>query len=128
MNRSFSKIRHIQESNSRLEKRMLSEQFNMDDMDTSSMNDMETSSDEPQSMDRPSLEDAKKSNLIDNVIPMLEEIVNNFMDINCDNVGPGYEDYYKTPEYVQTYCRYYNGKTRSEIFHLLKKLKQQVEQ
>jgi hypothetical protein len=28
MNRSFSKIRHIQESNSRLEKRMLSEQVN----------------------------------------------------------------------------------------------------
>jgi hypothetical protein len=59
---------------------------------------------------------------------MLEEIVSNFMDINCDNVGPGYEDYDKTPEYVQTYCRYYNGKTRSDIFRLLKKYKQQVEQ
>ena len=120
MNRSFSKIRHIQEANSRLEKRMLSEQIHMDDMGTPS--------DKPQLMDRPSLDDAKKSNLINNVIPMLEEIVSNFMDINCDNVGPGYEDYDKTPEYVQTYCRYYNGKTRSEIFHLLKKLKQQVGQ
>lgn len=105
--------RVIKESN-------LLEQFNMDDMGTSS--------DEPKPMDRPSLDDAKKSNLINNVIPMLEEIVSNFMDINCDNVGPGYEDYDKTPEYVQTYCRYYNGKTRSDIFRLLKKLKQQVNQ
>jgi len=127
MNRSYSKIRHIQEANNRLEKRMLSEQFNMDDMDTSSMDDMDTSFiDEP--MDRPSEEDAQKSNLINNVIPMLEEIVNNFMDINCDNVGGGFEDYDKTPEYVQTYCRYYNGKTRSDIFRLLKRYKQQVEQ
>ena len=125
MNRSYSKIRHIQESNSRLERRMLFEQFNMDDMGTSSM---DTSSDEPQTMNRPSEEDAQKSNLINNVIPMLEEIVNNFMDINCDNVGGGFEDYNKTPEYVQTYCRYYNGKTRSDIFQLLKNLKQQVEQ
>ena len=128
MNRSFSKIRHIQEANNRLERRMLSEQFNMDDMDTSSMNDMETSSDEPQTMDRPSEEDAQKSNLINNVIPMLEEIVNNFLDINCDNVGGGFEDYNKTPEYVQTYCRYYYGKTRSDIFRLLKKYKEQVGQ
>jgi hypothetical protein len=120
MNRSYSKIRHIQESNGRLERRMLLEQFNMDDMGTPS--------DEPQSMDRPSLEDAKKSNLINNVIPMLEEIVSNFMDINCDNVGGGFEDYNKTPEYVQTYCRYYKGRTRSDIFQLLKNLKQQVEQ
>ncbi len=105
--------RVIKESN-------LLEQFNMDDMGTSS--------DEPKPMDRPSLDDAKKSNLINNVIPMLEEIVSNFMDINCDNVGPGYEDYNETPEYVQTYCRYYNGKTRSDIFRLLKKLKQQVSQ
>ena len=120
MNRSFSKIRHIQEANSRLEKRMLSEQIHMDDMGTPS--------DKPQLMDRPSEEDAQKSNLINNVIPMLEEIVNNFMDINCDNVDGGFEDYNKTPEYVQTYCRYYNGKTRSEIFHLLKKYKQQVGQ
>ena len=119
MNRSFSKIRHIQEANSRLEKRMLSEQIHMDDMGTPS--------DEPQLMDRPSEEDAQKSNLISNVIPMLEEIVNNFMDIDCDNVG-GFEDYNKTPEYVQTYCRHYNGKTRSEIFGLLKKYKQQVGQ
>jgi hypothetical protein len=104
---------------------MLSEQFNMDDMGSSSM---DTSSDEPQTMNRPSEEEAKKSNLINNVIPMLEEIVNNFMDINCDNVSGGFEDYNKTPEYVQTYCRYYNGKTRSQIFHLLKKYKQQVEQ
>lgn len=125
MNRSFSKIRHIQESNSRLERRMLFEQFNMDDMGTSSM---DTSSDEPQTMNRPSEEDAQKSNLINNVIPMLEEIVNNFMDINCDNVGGGFEDYNKTPEYVQTYCRYYNGKTRSDIFRLLKKYKEQVGQ
>jgi hypothetical protein len=123
MNRSYSKIRHIQESNSRLERRMLFEQFNMDDMGTSSM---DTSSDEPQTMNRPSEEDAQKSNLINNVIPMLEEIVNNFMDINCDNVGGGFEDYNKTPEYVQTYCRYYNGKTRSDIFQLLKRYKQQV--
>jgi hypothetical protein len=119
MNKSYSKIRHIQEANNRLEKRMLSEQFNMDDMDTSFI-------DEP--MDRPSEEDAQKSNLINNVIPMLEEIVNNFMDINCDNVGGGFEDYNETPEYVQTYCRYYNGKTRSDIFRLLKRYKQQVEQ
>jgi hypothetical protein len=104
---------------------MLFEQFNMDDMGTSSM---DTSSDEPQTMNRPSEEDAQKSNLINNVIPMLEEIVNNFMDINCDNVGGGFEDYDKTPEYVQTYCRYYNGKTRSDIFRLLKRYKQQVEQ
>jgi hypothetical protein len=102
---------------------MLFEQFNMDDMGTSSM---DTSSDEPQTMNRPSEEDAQKSNLINNVIPMLEEIVNNFMDINCDNVGGGFEDYNKTPEYVQTYCRYYNGKTRSDIFQLLKRYKQQV--
>jgi hypothetical protein len=119
MNRSYSKIRHIQEANSRLEKRMLSEQIHMDDMGAPS--------DEPQLMDRPSEEDAQKSNLINNVIPMLEEIVNNFMDIDCDNVG-GFEDYNKTPEYVQTYCRHYNGKTRSQIFSLLKKYKQQVEQ
>jgi hypothetical protein len=104
---------------------MLFEQFNMDDMGTSSM---DTSSDEPQTMNRPSEEDAQKSNLINNVIPMLEEIVNNFMDINCDNVGGGFEDYNKTPEYVQTYCRYYNGKTRSDIFRLLKKYKEQVGQ
>jgi len=120
MNRSYSKIRHIQEANSRLEKRMLSEQIHMDDMGAPS--------DEPQLMDRPSEEDAQKSNLINNVIPMLEEIVNNFMDINCDNVDGGFEDYNKTPEYVQTYCRYYNGKTRSDIFRLLKKYKQQVGQ
>jgi len=120
MNRSYSKIRHIQEANSRLERRLLSEQFHMDNMDTLS--------DEPQTMDRPSEEDAQKSNLINNVIPMLEEIVNNFMDINCDNVGPGFEDYNKTPEYVQTYCRYYNGRTRSDIFRLLKKYKHQVNQ
>jgi hypothetical protein len=98
---------------------MLSEQIHMDDMGAPS--------DEPQLMDRPSEEDAQKSNLINNVIPMLEEIVNNFMDIDCDNVG-GFEDYNKTPEYVQTYCRHYNGKTRSQIFSLLKKYKQQVEQ
>ena len=91
------------------------------------MDDMGTPSDEPQLMDRPSEEDAQKSNLINNVLPMLEEIVNNFMDIDCDNVG-GFEDYNKTPEYVQTYCRHYNGKTRSEIFSLLKKYKQQVGQ
>jgi hypothetical protein len=120
MNTSFSKIRHIQEANQRLEKRMLSEQIHMDDMGTPS--------DEPQSMNRPSEEDVRKSNLINNVIPMLEEIVNNFMDINCDNVGGGFEDYNETPEYVQTYCRYYNGRTRSEIFRLLKKYKQQVGQ
>ena len=120
MNRSYSKIRHIQEANSRLEKRMLSEQIHMDDM--------RTPSGKPQPMDRPSEEDVQKSNLINNVIPMLEEIVNNFMDINCDNVGPGFEDYNKTPEYVQTYCRHYNGRTRSDIFRLLKKYKQQVGQ
>ena len=119
MNRSYSKIRHIQEANSRLENRMLSEQSHMDDLGAPS--------DEPQPMDRPSEEDAQKSNLINNVIPMLEEIVNNFMDINCDNVG-GFEDYNKTPEYVQTYCRYYNGRTRSDIFRLLKKYKHQVNQ
>jgi len=110
MNRSYSKIRHILESNQKLENRLLKEQFNGDIQ-------------EPET--KPTEQDLDREYKQNTTIPQLKQIFHNFSQIDCNNVGGYGEDYFKTPEYTQIYCRHYNGKPRSYIYGLIKKYQQE---
>jgi hypothetical protein len=105
-------IRLTEADLTRIIKRVISEQFNGE----IEKPEMELTSDEPD------LEREYKQNV---TIPQLKQIFHNFSEINCDNVSGYGEDYFETPEYVQIYCRHYNGKPRSYIYGLIKKYQQE---
>lgn len=112
MNKSYSKIRHIQETNSRLEKRFLNEQFK-DDMMT-----MKSKPSSTEDSEDPFLEILKKTPR-DTKREQIQEIIDNFESINCDEFSAMPDDFFEIPEYVSIYCEFYNGKTKDEMFEIL---------
>jgi len=121
MNRSYSKIRHIQEANQRLEKRMLSEQTPFGfkkpvGVDNEKLGlDQNVSTDIDAEMDNRNKEITKSQ---------LKDIIQNFSQINCDGISHFNEEelYGKRPERDIIYCIYYKGKSRADIMKKYKSL------
>jgi len=121
MNRSYSKIRHIQESNEKLEKRMLSEQTPFgfkkpvdDYMDKVELGQNNSTNIDVE-MDNRNKEITKSQ---------LKDIIQNFSQINCDGISHvnEFELYGKRPERDIIYCLYYKGKSRADIMKKYKSL------
>jgi hypothetical protein len=105
MNRSYSKIRHIQESNERLEKRMLGEQF-YGEMKKSVPSDNKFDFDT-------AIKDTKRK--------QLQDIIDNFDSINCDGIDEVSAEslYGERPERDIIYCTSYKGKSKQDLFNIL---------
>lgn len=105
MNRSYSKIRHIQEANQRLEKRMIKEQFAGEFRN-----------------DEPSFEpDEFEMRIKDTRNTQLEDIINNFESINCDGISDMSAEslYGERPERDIIYCTSYRGKSKEDLINVL---------
>ena len=107
MNRSFSKIRHIQEANVKLEKRMLGEQF-IGGLDKNK------STFTPIDFDV-EIKNTKKR--------QLKDIIDNFEKINCDGINMMSAEslYGQRPERDIIYCTAYNGKSKEDMIDILNK-------
>lgn len=110
MNKSYSKIRHIQETNTRLEKRFLNEQAR----DIMMMRRSEPSP--SQSFDDPLAHILRKTPQ-DTKREQIQDIIDNFESINCDDFSPFEEDMF--PENVSIYCQHYRGKTKEDMIDIL---------
>ena len=112
MNRSYSKIRHIQESNRKIEKRFISEQF-YGEFDNKRVEDER-------------IEDNMEMLIRRSKIAQIKAIIDNFESINCDGFTPMQVDEFgneiSVPEHVQIYCEYYPGKSKEEMIDILNSL------
>lgn len=112
MNRSYSKIRHIQEANRRLESRLIKEQTPYEiggDLSRAPSDNFEFS-DEWFDMR------AKNSKL-----SQIKDIIDNFDSINCEGVNQSSEEslFGEVPEWNTIYCSYYQGKSKEDMMALL---------
>ena len=125
MNRSFSKIKHIQESNIRLEKRMLSEQtpFGFKKPVDDYKDKVELSQNNSTNID---VEMENRNKEITK--SQLKDIIQNFSQINCDGISHyNQHELYgngkrQRPERDIIYCLYYKGKSRADIMKKYKSL------
>ena len=108
MNRSFSKIRHIQESNQRIEKRFISEQF-AGHLDLKKIQDKK-------------IEDNMEMLIRQSKIAQIKAIIDNFDSINCDDYNEMLGDFMSVPEHVSIYCGNYRGKSKEEMIDILNNL------
>ena len=112
MNKSFSKIRHIQEANRKIEKRFLYEQF-YGEFDNKRVEDER-------------IEDNMEMLIRRSKIAQIKAIIDNFESINCDGFFPMQVDEFgneiRVPENVQIYCEYYRGKSKEDMINILNNL------
>ena len=119
MNRSYSKIRHIQEANQRLEKRLMSEQ-----VPHLPMKQMEPEVDQFDDTDIRS----KNFNLEKKVSldkkKQIQDIIDNFDSISCDGVNFVSAESLlgEKPERDILYCLYYKGKSKEDLIQMLNSL------
>ena len=116
MNRSYSKIRHIQEANQRLEKRVMSEQFN-----TTMRSDISMPTDSFDDTDfRSSNFNFDKYGLMSKKA-QLEDIINNFESIDCEGIDDTSAEslYGQRPERDIIFCTSYKGKSKQDLIDLL---------
>ena len=125
MNRSYSKIRHIQEANQRLEKRVMSEQFSGEIKREMPSYETPVKRNEPRykalaNMDDPNDYDAETSQR-NSVRSQLGDIIDNFESINCDGISAvsAEELWTERPEYEIIYCTSYRGKSKEDMIDLL---------
>ena len=121
MNKSFSKIRHIQEANQRLEKRIISEQFSGEIPSY----DTPVKKNEPRynaldSMDDDDDYDAEMGQR-NTVTSQLRDIIDNFESINCDGISAvsAQELWHERPEHDIIYCTSYRGKSKEDMINIL---------
>lgn len=114
MNRSYSKIRHIQEANQRLERRVMSEQFSGEIK--REMPSYET----PDSMDDDD-DDYDETYHRNSVMSQLRDIIDNFETINCEdiNAASAQELWTERPEHEIIYCTSYRGKSKEDMIDIL---------
>ena len=110
MNRSYSKIRHIQEANKRLEKRVMSEQFLGEMTNYEKM----VSMDDDDDLDSETYEKNR-------VISQLKDIIDNFESINCEGIShvSVQELGDERPEHDLIYCISYKGKSKEDMIDIL---------
>lgn len=119
MNRSYSKIRHIQEANQRLEKRLMSEQVlhrpmkqvepEVDPFDDTDIRSKNFNLEKKVSLDK------KRQ---------IQDIIDNFDSISCDGVDlmSGESLFGERPERDILYCSYYKGKSKEDLIQMLDSL------
>jgi hypothetical protein len=124
MNRSYSKIRHIQEANQRLEKRVIREQFSGKITRNEPSPEAPVKRRGPRYNDLDSMDDDNydsKMSERNSVTSQLRDIIDNFESINCDGINnvSAQELWHERPEHDIIYCTRYKGKSREEMIGIL---------
>jgi hypothetical protein len=127
MNRSYSKIRHIQETNRILEERVISEQFSGEITREIPSNNTPVKKNKPRynyldSIDDDDNYDAEMSQR-NSVMYQLRDIIDNFESINCDGINTvsAEELWHERPERDIIYCTSYKNKTKEDMIGILNK-------
>ena len=122
-------IRLTEQDLNRLVRRIVNEQFPTDTVDEVPYKKEPENQPKNVRASSPQSDEYHKLDVLKSVtIPHLEEIFNNFNKINCDNWDGNMASMLSNnvPEYVNIYCQYYKGKTRSDIHHIIKTHKAKI--